>query len=50
MLGLESREAVEHQRGWNENDERDKKTHSEWHGNFCRLTIAPDTEPVRVYL
>jgi hypothetical protein len=40
MLDLESQEAVEHQWGWNEKDECDKKTCSEWQGKFCQPMIT----------
>jgi hypothetical protein len=42
--------AVKQQWGWNENDEHDKKTRSEWHGNFCQSIHASSKEHVSVYL
>jgi hypothetical protein len=32
MLGLDSREPVEHQRVWYENNEHNGRTRSKWHG------------------
>jgi ABC-type dipeptide/oligopeptide/nickel transport system permease component len=45
ILGLESHGAIEHQRGWNENDEHDKKTRSEWHEFFCQAMRASGRSP-----
>jgi hypothetical protein len=36
MLGLVGREAVEHQRVWNENNEHNNMTCREWHGISCQ--------------
>jgi hypothetical protein len=41
-LGLVGCEVVEHQRVWNENNEHDNRTYSEWHRISCQSIHPPE--------